>query len=221
MRYFVTGASGFIGRNLVWYLAKNNEFVKIILRKKEDERFFSMYKNISIIFGGLEDLKEKDLKDIDIVYHLAARRGGVKVSLEDYRYTNVYLTKILLDLSVKNNVKKFVFCSSVSVMGHIKIKPADETYGYNPATKYGISKMEAEKLVITYGKNMINTTIIRPVITYGPEDEWGMLTKLIRLIYNHKYATVGNGNNTVHLCYIDDMIQGLIKGANVNKSNGT
>lgn len=220
MKYFVTGASGFIGRHLVWYLAEKKEQIIILLRKREDSILFQSYPNIQIIYGDLSDNLEKYLSDIDVVFHLAAMRGGVGVTLENFMLTNVTYTENLLNISSKKNVKKFVYCSSVSVLGHITNKPADENYLYNPATKYGISKMVAEKKVLEYGNEKgLNTTIIRPVITYGPYDDWGMVTKLIGLIHQHKYATVGNGNNTVHLCYIDDMIQGLIKASNDMTSN--
>jgi len=53
-------------------------------------------------------------------------------------------------------------------------------------------------------------TIIRPVITYGPGDTWGMVGKLIGLVNSRRYATVGAGGNRVHLIYVDDLIDGLM-----------
>jgi nucleoside-diphosphate-sugar epimerase len=86
-----------------------------------------------------------------------------------------------------------------------------EEYSCSPVTRYGKTKYESEKIVEEFHrKDKLLSTIIRPVITYGPGDTWGMVAKLISLINLNRYLTVGNGENRVHLIYINDLIDGLM-----------
>lgn len=212
MKVIVTGGTGFIGSHLVNRLLEAGHSVSVPVRKESNTEWLSHQgvKKVTIDLTDIEKVK-KLLEDIDIVFHLASIRGSGWAYDDTLIWdTNVRITDNLLRASVDGS-KHFIYVSSVSVHGHLNGKTADEEYPYRPVTMYGRSKQESEKLVSKYHKaDGLNTTVIRPVITYGPHDTWGMIPKLIRLIDSDRYLTVGSGRNRVHLIYIDDLIDGLV-----------
>ena len=113
------------------------------------------------------------MKGIDIVYHLAAAMSGDWTQHLD---TTVRGTKNVLDAMVKNDVKKLVYVSSVSVYDHTNYPNngiIDEEFPYekNPYKRgcYTNAKLKAEKLVRKYMEDgRINACIIRPGMVYGP-----------------------------------------------------
>jgi nucleoside-diphosphate-sugar epimerase len=129
--------------------------------------------------------------------------------------------KNVMETAIPQGVKHFVYVSSVSVFGHPSHVLVREEYPCSPVTRYGKTKYESEKLLEEFRKkDKVLSTIIRPVITYGPGDTWGMVAKLISLINSNKYLTVGNGKNRVHLIYIDDLIDGLMLVLNKSALRG-
>ena len=213
MKVMVLGGTGFIGCHLVERLAKNGFDVVVPVRKESKGKTSSigsvqMVEAELLRSGSLDGLME----GVDTVFHLAAIRGsGWSVSDEEVYRINVGITKNVMESAASRAVKHFIYVSSVSVYGHPSHVLVGEEYPCSPVTRYGQTKYESEKLLEEFRKkNNVQSTIIRPVITYGPGDTWGMVAKLISLINSNKYLTVGNGKNRVHLIYIDDLIDGLM-----------
>jgi nucleoside-diphosphate-sugar epimerase len=213
MRVLVSGGTGFIGSHLVEKLVKNSFDVVVPLRKTSSTRYLPL---------GTVEAKEAELLDpqdlkgllkgVDVVFHLASIRGsGWSFKDEEVYDVNVGITRNLLEASVAEGVRQFLYVSSVSIYGHPHGGPIDEEYACFPVTRYGMTKFESERLVKEFKrKEKLHTTIIRPVITYGPRDTWGMIPKLITLIDSKRYLTLGSGKNRVHLIYIDDLTRGLM-----------
>jgi nucleoside-diphosphate-sugar epimerase len=91
---------------------------------------------------------------------------------EDFYHGNVEATKSLLEIIRETNpgIKRFVQVSSQACVGpSFDTQPIDEKRDYMPLTTYGKSKMEAEKLVISYF-DKLSCTIVRPPAVYGPRD---------------------------------------------------
>jgi nucleoside-diphosphate-sugar epimerase len=210
MKIFVTGGSGFIGKNLIEALLKQNHQLRVLI--SEDEKsIFPDNIGIELEIGNLENLKESALEGIDAVYHLAAIRYEWGFNDCEYEKVNVKGTRKILEFSIKNKVKNFIFCSTAFVFGYPKKLPINENFPYLPASLYAESKVRGEKLAEEYSKKGLNLVIIRPSMTYGPKDVDGMLLKLCRLIQDRKFLIIGSGNNFVHLTYIDDLMDGFIK----------
>lgn len=211
MRVLVTGGTGFIGSHLANRLHRINHEVIVPIREGSNSKYLPQ--GIEIRLADMTEPCDVNdlLKGVDVVFHLASIRGrGWSFTDEEIQKINIGMTENLLKASV-GWVRHFIYVSSVSVYGHFKGGPADEKHPCLPSTRYGISKYKAEKLVEAFHKKEgLPTTIIRPVITYGPRDTWGMVTKLIRLINSGEYLTVGSGKNRVHLVYIDDLVDGLL-----------
>jgi len=218
----VTGGTGFIGSNLVHRLTADSHRVIVPVRKQSSTKWLSP-SNVEIIETDLSEHEKVKglLKGVDVVFHLASIRGsGWSYPEEQILNTNIRITENLLEASAGIN-RHFIYISSVGVHGYLNGRTADENFPYNPSTRYGMTKCESEKLVKKYHEEKgLKTTIIRPVITYGPKDTWGMVPKLIGLINSRKYLTVGSGENRVHLIYIDDLIDGMLFAMNKPDSYG-
>lgn len=214
MRYFITGGTGFIGKGLVKALAEAGHEVRVLIRRESDrEKFQGLPVVLRLGEMSDSDFLRDCLQGVEVVFHLAAMRGGFGVTEEEFSKVNVEMTQTLVEAAQEARIRRFVYCSSVSVMGHLAEKEMDESWPYRPMNGYGRTKAEGEKLVLSAASAAFPVTVVRPVITYGPGDDWGAVTKLISLLERKRYATVGNGENTIHLCYIDDMVQGLVKAS--------
>ena len=193
---------------------QNNGFDVVVPVRKESKRKSLPTGSVQVVEvdllrpGSLDRLME----GVDTVFHLAAIRGSGWVrGDEDVYRVNVGITRNLMEAAVSQPVRRCVYVSSVSIYGHLRGVLVGEEYPCSPVTRYGQTKYESEKLVKEFQRSgKISSTIIRPVITYGPGDTWGMVVKLISLINSNKYLTIGDGENRVHLIYIDDLIDGLM-----------
>jgi nucleoside-diphosphate-sugar epimerase len=223
MKVMVLGGTGFIGSHLVERLA-NNGFDVVVPARKESKRKSLPTGSVQVVEadllrpGSLDGLME----GVDTVFHLAAIRGsGWSLGDEEVFRVNVGITRNLMEAAVSQSVKRCIYMSSVSVYGHPSNVLVSEEYPCSPVTRYGQTKYESEKLVEEFHrKDKLLSTIIRPVITYGPGDTWGMVAKLISLINLNRYLTIGNGENRVHLIYINDLIDGLMLILNNHAARG-
>ena len=113
-------------------------------------------------------MKQKHLKGVDIVIHLAAISNdpaallNAKITWD----TNVLNTLHLLTLSKNAKIKKFLFASSGSVYGISKKKKVDENVKLVPVSEYNKTKMIGEILVRNFNK-FFKTTILRPGTVCG------------------------------------------------------
>ena len=217
MKIFVTGGTGFIGGCLIKALLKEGHSVFFLVSEKEKNNI----KDAIPVIGNLthpESYQQTFQAGIDIVYHLAAIRYEWGFSWDEYEKVNIEGTRSLLETSLKHNVKKFIYCSSVFVFGYNKNKKIDESFPYHPTTLYAKSKVEAEKIVRSYSEKGLFTVTIRPTITYGPEDKNGMFLKLCKLLESKKFPILGSGKIFLHLNYIDDTLQGFLKASETKES---
>ena len=196
----ITGATGLIGYHVARELALDEGFrIICIVRSGSNSNKLNGLKSLGI------DLEEGSFFDADLlarvfesypiryVVHLAALRGGGEGSREDYAQINIQGTETLLQMSLANNVQRFIFFSSVGVFGTIpKQLPAGLNTALNGDNLYHASKIESEKIVTQYSANGLDTMIIRPTITYGPEDN-GFPTTLVKLVRNRKFVICGGG----------------------------
>src|ERR1700721_1125186 len=131
-KILITGAAGFIGSHLVDALLANGDFIVNLDNfndfydpkiKRDNIKDHLLHKNYKLVEGDLRD--KKTLQEafscgsFDVVVHLAAM-AGVRPSIEKPAYytdVNVNGTQLLIDASIKNGAKRFVFASSSSVYG--------------------------------------------------------------------------------------------------------
>jgi nucleoside-diphosphate-sugar epimerase len=213
MRALVTGATGFIGGALAAGLAERGWGVRLLVRPESRSKLANP-ERYYVINGGLDAdpaLLRVAAAGCDVVFHAAAIRDRWGTSLEEYRRANVEGTRRLLDAAA-GRARRFVYVSSVGVLGHPGVQGIDESFPvstHSGKVGYHSTKAEAEELVRARGGE-IEAVVSRPTITYGPGDGDGMVTRLAGMIARGRFLRVGRGTNHVHLTYIDDMVRGLI-----------
>jgi len=220
MKALVTGGTGFIGRELVKGLIGEKYKVRCLVR---DDKKIGVLKGLDVefVYGDMEDYEvfDKATKNIDILFHLAAISRQKNFPRNNYYKINVLGTRKLIESAIKNKVKKFVYCSSISVMGWEGSFPKDENSEYNPNGTYGESKCLGEKEVL-YFKDKIHCCIVRPSITYGRADFDGMVYKLTQMIYHKKFLRVGNVENFIHLTGMSNLIEGFVLAGEKGRKSG-
>lgn len=215
----VTGANGFVGSHLVDNLLDKGWKVRCIVRKSSNLKWLDQ-KNIEIYDCGLfdKDGLRKAFKDANYIFHVA---GVVKSKTKEGYFTgNVETTKNLLDVALENTstIKKFLVVSSQTVTGpSTKDKPVDENSVCNPITTYGRSKLEEEKLALSY-KDKLPITICRAPAVYGERD-----TEIF--IYFQTFnkgltTTIGFNKKELSLIHAIDLVEGFYLAAMSEKSNG-
>lgn len=218
LNVLVTGATGFIGQHLIKCLKLNGLNVKIISRKPvpgEDV----------IICDFLKDkIPDNALKDIDIVFHLAGYAHDLRDALEmeqTYKKINVEVTDDLLSASVKHNVRKFIFVSSVKA-GGVPVKgicASEEDQG-DPDGIYGRTKREAELRILDVGReSSMHVSILRPALIYGPKVK-GNLQLMMQGINKGWFPPLPETGNRRSMIHVDDVVQALLLLASDQRSNG-
>ncbi|MCV0366693.1 MAG: NAD-dependent epimerase/dehydratase family protein [Nitrosopumilus sp.] len=190
----VTGATGFVSRNLRKHLSEQNVELVSISRKN-----FNQFKNETKIVSKNYDEKKllKKIKDSDALVHLIGI-GKQSVNI-DYERTNVEFTSHMVNLSKKAKIKKIVYLSGLGVS-------ATTSLGYF------ISKYQAEKIIIDSG---INYTIFRPSFIVGKDD---LLTKsLHKQIKKGLIKIPGSGNYKIQPIHINDVVKIIFKSITETK----
>jgi len=215
----VTGANGFVGSHLVESLLSKGYQVICLVRKTSNLRWLSGLE-VKYVYA---DIKEKDslrdvVKDVDLVFHVA---GLTKAkSREEYFKANYQGTKNLIEVCVEHNprIKRFVCISSQAAVGPGKDeKPLDETAPCNPITDYGKSKLEGERIVLEFSSKL-PVTVIRPPAVYGPRDP--DILSFFKVANKGFKTLFGKEESYLSLCYIEDLIDGIILAAESPKGIG-
>lgn len=215
----VTGGTGFVGSHLVDLLIDKGFEVRCITRKSSDLRWLKG-KDVKIFDCGLNDkaaLKEI-IRDADFVFHVA---GVVKSKTkEGYFKGNVETTKTLLDATLESKaiLQRFLVVSSQTVTGpSYDGKPVNEETECKPITTYGKSKLEEEKLVLSY-KDKVPVTICRAPAVYGERD-----TEIF--IYFKTFSkglttTIGFNEKKLSLIHVLDLVKGFYLAATNDIAKG-
>lgn len=207
----VTGATGFIGRYLIKILLLHH--VKITVLVRDRYRCPKSWENkIKIVEGNLLDevALQNACQSIDIVFHLAgiadsSNSHSMKENTHRFR-VNVVGTSLLVNVAGNNNIKKFVFFSSVKAMGSSANHCVDEKWKESPDTQYGIDKLKAEKY-LNENKKLFKEgiVILRPSVVYGPGAK-NNLANMIVWVKKGFFPPIQSVDNKKTMVHIDDLI---------------
>lgn len=213
-RAFVTGASGFVGSHLVEKLSREGVLVRALVRPTSR---IGHLKRLDIEWvdgdlGNVEKLKEA-MEGCDVVYHCAAATKG---SWNDYLESTIRGTACLLQASVAVGVRRFVYISSLSVYGVAQLKDyesvtEDAPYEPHPEQRgfYTHSKIEAEKLVLRYGREQgLPITILRPGTIYGPRGKV-FFPRIGYSLKNRFFVVIGRGDRLLPLVYVENVVDAI------------
>jgi GDP-L-fucose synthase len=231
-RVLVAGGSGFVGTNLLKFIAKEKRYRLFSTYFKNKN--FIRYKNVRYIRANLEDFKRcKEItKNIDLVFMCAANSSGAKImenSPLDHFNGNIRMNINMLQASFCNKVSKFVFISSNTVYPVSTKKVDEKSVTNNFFEKYYIvawMKRFSEIACGIYSEklNKMMTIIIRPGNLYGPYDKFAkskskvIPSLIVKVLSKSKILNVwGDGRDIKDFLYIDDFIKGLMKVVKKNK----
>ncbi|MEW6570091.1 MAG: NAD-dependent epimerase/dehydratase family protein [Nitrospirota bacterium] len=215
MKVLISGGTGFIGSQLAIKCLEKGYSVKVLGQEntpaeKENKKLIED-KGAEVILGSVTDreLLFQSLNGIDIVFHLAAAQHEMNVPDKRFWDVNVIGTQNMLDASVRAGIRRFVHGSTIGVYGKLS-GIINEQSPCNPDNIYGVTKLEGEKLVLSF-QDKLSAVIIRIPETYGPGDR--RLLKLFKAINKNMFFMIGDGKNLHHLIYIDDLIEGMFLAA--------
>ena len=221
----ITGASGFIGRHLVKHLCPNYHVVAFA-RRAQKEVGLESHPNLEWVLVDLTDAAqlEKAFKlvtsnhRLDFVFHLAAYYDfGDQVFTEVYEKTNVTATAQLLDLASENNVKRFIFTSSLVASKFPD--PGDLVYERSPPNAeypYAITKRKGETLVEQASQNF-PCSIVRLAAVVSDWCEYEPLYNFLKVWLSDRWDShilPGHGSMAIpyiHVCCVIALFESIME----------
>ena len=223
MNILVTGAAGFIGSHLSERLADLGHTVRGLdcltdyYSRQIKELNVHDLQDRGVVILPL-DLAEDDLsdavKDVEVVYHLAAQPGiSAATSYQDYVRNNLTATYRLLEaVNGLPTLRGFVNMSSSSVYG--TDATGDEESVPKPTSYYGVTKLAAEQLVLAYARDHgLPACSLRLFSVFGPRERPEKLyPKLISCMFDNTEFPLyeGSEHHVRSFTYVGDIVDGMI-----------
>jgi len=225
-KFLVTGGAGFIGSHIVESLVKKGHRVRVL-----DNFSSGKIKNIRPVLGDIELIKgdirslaicKKAAKGMDFVLHQAALRSVPKSLLypADYNEVNIQGTLNMLEASLENKVKSFVFASSSSIYGDVKDFPEKENFVPAPISPYALTKLAGEYYCRMFSHHYgLPTVSLRYFNVFGPrqapDDEYAaVIPKFITSMLKKKSPPVfGTGKQSRDFTYIANVVEANIRAS--------
>jgi nucleoside-diphosphate-sugar epimerase len=210
----VTGGGGFLGKALIKRLLTHTPDIRSLSRKQYPELDAL---GIEQIQGDISDpaAVERACQERNIVFHVAAKTGGMWGSYQGFYETNVGGTRNIIEACKQQEIVYLIHTSSPSVVydGNADVMGVDESAPYpgRYQTAYQETKAQAERLVVqACEEDVVRAIILRPHLIWGPGD-----THFVpRIIKQAKtLRRVGDGKNRIDTTYIDNAAQAHILAA--------
>ncbi len=225
-RILVTGGAGFLGSHLCDRLVADGHDVLCL-----DNFFTGSKKNVSHLLGRTNfelvrhDLVEPIFLEVDEIYNLACPASPIH-----YQYNPVKTVKTsvmgainMLGLAKRINAK-ILQASTSEIYGNPTVHPQKEDYWGNvntigPRSCYDEGKRCAETLFFDYHRqNRVNIRVVRIFNTYGPRmhpnDGRVVSNFIVQALTGQDITVYGEGSQTRSFCYVDDLIEGMIRMMN-------
>lgn len=227
MRALVTGGAGFIGSHLTRALLKASDVVTVLDDLSEgDER--AVPDDANLIVGDIRDPEavEVAMKNVDTVFHLAAKRA-VHRSIDDPTYTtdvNVNGTLNVFHAAAEMGVRRVVFASSSSVYGNQDAYPSREYARLRPRSPYAVSKLYGETLGDMMGRTTGTEFVsLRYFNVYGPGQKAGAYAAVVPLFISALKTGAqpiihGTGEQRRDFTYITDAVRATLSAADAPQS---
>jgi NAD dependent epimerase/dehydratase len=224
-KVLVTGADGFIGSHLVEKLIAEGCKVRAFIYYNSfnswgwlDSFPKEILSKIEIFTGDIRDPNgvRTSMKDIDIVFHLAALIAipFSYHSPDSYIDTNVKGTLNVVQAAKDLNIERVLVTSTSEVYGTARYIPIDEKHPRQPQSPYSASKIGADCIAESFYRSFnLPLTIVRPFNTFGPRQSARAVipTIISQLLNGKKKIKLGDLTPTRDLLYIKDTVNGFIE----------
>ena len=214
----ITGATGFVGGNLL-KLLETSDFKICVLSRQQHPDYETIVCDL-----GQKQIPTSAIASVDTVFHLAGfahdLRDASKVE-HLYRAINVNATVQLAELAAQQGVQRFVFVSSVKAGGGTIVGRCmtEEDKG-EPQGIYGSTKREAELKLLEIGRqSCMHVSIVRPSLVYGPgvKGNLAIMRSWIEKGWLPPLPETGNHRSMIH---VDDLVRALLLVAEDDRANG-
>ena len=209
MKALVTGGTGFIGSHLVEALVKRGVSVRCVVREPARPGWLEGL-DVELVKGDCArpDTLGGAASGMDYVFHAA----GITKAADprEYYLANAEGARFMAEAAARDagGAVKFVYVSSQAAAG-----PSSEGVARKeddppaPVTDYGRSKLLGEKYVLGL-RDRLNVAIVRPTSVYGPRDR--DIYTFFKLV-SRGVRTAFRQRRLVSLCYVDDLVEGMIR----------
>ncbi|HOJ42768.1 MAG TPA: SDR family oxidoreductase, partial [Syntrophorhabdaceae bacterium] len=222
-RILVTGGAGFIGSHLCERLLRDGHEVLAL-----DNFFTGSKTNVLNLLDNprfeiiRHDVTSPILLEVDWIFNLACPASPIHYQYNPVKTIKVNVLGALNMLGLAKRVRARILQASTSeIYGDPDVHPQSEEYwgNVNPIGKrscYDEGKRVAETLFFDYMRqNKVDIKVVRIFNTYGPKmrhDDGRVISNFIIQAINNKPITIyGDGSQTRSFCYIDDLIEGMIR----------
>lgn len=230
MKFFITGAAGFLGSALANQLAREGHAVRGLDDLSTGDPAV-LSPEVAFTRGDINDRPKlwTLMQDVQCVYHLAARVLVPESLLypREYNQVNVGGTVTLMEAMRDVGVRRVVFISSGAIYGDQDVQPVTETAVPGPRSPYAVSKLAAEYYVRTIGQLWgIETVILRVFNAYGPGQHLPpvhapVIPNFLRQAkLNGTLVVHGDGQQSRDYVYLDDVVKGMVAAATAEEANG-
>jgi NAD dependent epimerase/dehydratase len=223
-RVLITGADGFIGSHLVERLLKEDCSIRAFV-------FYNSFNDwgwldaipkekldrVEIFPGDIRDPNgvRHALKDIDVVFHLAALIAipFSYHSPDSYVDTNIKGTLNVLQAAKDERCSRILVTSTSEVYGTARYVPMDEMHPFQGQSPYSATKIGADRLAESFHKSFgLPITIVRPFNTYGPRQSARAVipTIITQLLSGSDRIHLGSIHPTRDFNYVRDTVDGFV-----------
>lgn len=227
-KVLITGADGFIGSHLTEKLLEHCGSVRAFCYYNSfnslgwlDTVKKETLNQIDIFMGDIRDPNgvKTALKDIDVVFHLAALIAipFSYHSPDSYIDTNIKGTLNVIQASRDLNLERVIVTSTSEVYGTAKYIPIDENHPRQPQSPYSASKIGADCIAESFYRSFdLPITIVRPFNTYGPRQSARAVipTIITQLLNGQETINLGDVTPTRDLLFVKDTVNGFIEITN-------
>lgn len=234
-RVLVTGGAGFIGSNLTERLVRVGAAVRVV-DNLERGKLEYLNGTLHVIEFVRDDLRQQSVceevcRDVEIVFHLASKVGGIKYYLDkpgEVLLQNTLIDSHMLQAALANGVHHYLYASSAHVYPiDLQMKPdasplrEEDAIPANPELSYGWAKFLGEKQIecaIAEGKDL-RAAIVRLIGAYGKNQDLDLETGSAIPVFIRRaieypklspFVIWGTGEETRSYCFIDDVVSGLL-----------
>lgn len=222
MKIFITGIAGFLGSHLAEELSALGHEVSGNDNLVGGE-VYNVPKNVDFSFADCTDfcVMEKLLEGVDIVIHAAATaHEGLSVFSPSFITKNIFEASVTtISAAISNNVKRFVFCSSMARYGN-QVAPFTEDMDPKPVDPYAIAKVAAEQVLQNLSETHgMEWNIAVPHNIIGPRQRYDdpfrnvLSIMLNRNLQDKPVYIYGDGEQVRCFSYVSECTDSLIKMA--------
>lgn len=221
-RALITGATGFVGSNLVEFLLARDWQVRCLVRDSGKAQKIAAA-GAELRVGSLPDANAlgEAVRDVDVVFHVAGRVTALR--RHDFQADNVDGTRAVLEASAARHQPAVIIVSSLAAGGPSEPgAPRRETDPNCPVSAYGRSKLAAELAAAEFA-DQVPLSIVRPPVVFGKGDRNSLaLFKTVRA--THLHLVPGYRDLPMSIVHVADLCDALLRaalsGRRVDKMSG-